>query len=293
MRKLLTHLPGQSLHIGVGARSLSLLWSNRLGGTKAEVLGEQSWTPEGDVPHACAAIEAALRELLHGHIALRKLNHWPVGVVIADELVRLWQVDPPRQATRLADLKGAAAQRFASLYGESPAKWVMAADWTAREPFMSAAIPRALLAALGAVTKESGLTLVQVQPYFVAVWNRWRSAIKLGAWFGTLHDGVLTLAVIDGRRLLSVRSLTPPGAQRLRAEGVAPPLAVWLAATLGREALLAGLDRPAQLQLCGQVPPELHGAALGTTQCVVLRVASPASERWSSASLLALGGRPA
>jgi hypothetical protein len=121
-----------------------------------------------------------------------------------------------------------------------------------------------------------------VQPHFVTAWNRWQGALKAGAWFGQVHDNLLTLAVLDGKRLNAVRALpVPRGADQY-----------WLAQTLKREALLAGLDAPQLLQLCGQVPPLLAkpAANAGQISCTVLGAALPGEEKWSLASVLAAGG---
>jgi hypothetical protein len=172
---------------------------------------------------------------------------WPVSVVLADELCRLWQVAPPPGAARLPDIEAAAALRFHALYGEGPAAWQVTADWHATEPFFAAAVPRTLLALVDAVALEHRLQVVQVVPHFVTAWNRWCRAIRPGAWFGQLHDGLLTVAAIEGRELRAVRALqVPPGADHY-----------WLTQMLQREALLLGLGMPALVQLCGQLPAAL------------------------------------
>jgi hypothetical protein len=46
-----------------------------------------------------------------------------VTVVLADDLVRLWQVTPPPGAAAWPTSKAAAALRFQRLFGEAPAGW--------------------------------------------------------------------------------------------------------------------------------------------------------------------------
>jgi hypothetical protein len=279
MPKFLNRLPGQALRIGVSGFAVSLLKVSRWFGPRAELLAEQPFSPEGvGALHAHHAIGVALRELLAG----QDVQGWPASFVLADELARLWQVTPPAQAARMADLEAAAALRFHGLYGEAAANWKIVADWDARQPFFAAAMPQPLLAMLEQAAAEHGLAVVEVQPHFVTAWNRWQGALKAGAWFGQVHDNLLTLAVLDGKRLNAIRALpVPRGADQY-----------WLVQTLKREALLAGLEAPQLLQLCGQVPPPLAKPAAGADQisCTVLGAALPGEDKWSLASVLAAGG---
>ena len=279
MPRLLNRLPGQSLRIGVSGFAVSLLKASRWFGPRAELLAEQPFSPEGvSAQHAHHAIGLALRELLAG----QDVQGWPAAFVLADDLARMWQVAPPAQAARLADLEAAAALRFHSLYGEPASGWKIVADWDMQQPFFAAAMPLPLLAALEQCAADHGMAAVEVQPHFVTAWNRWHGALKAGAWFGQVHDSLLTLAVIGGQRLHAIRSLpVPRGADQY-----------WLAQTLRREALLAGLEAPALVQLCGQVPAALAKPAAHADQisCTVLGAALPGEEKWSLASVLARGG---
>ncbi|GGX82472.1 hypothetical protein GJV26_06095 [Massilia dura] len=261
---------GQVLRLGVATGAVSLLAASRWGGGKATVLAEQPVAGPGNEP-----LGQALRALVAGQAVAGR----PVTVVLADELCRLWQVAPPPGAARLPDIEAAAALRFHALYGEGPAAWHVTADWHCTEPFFAAAVPRALLSLVEAVAAESRLQVVQVVPHFVTAWNRWCRAIRPGAWFGQLHDGLLTVAAIEGRQLRAVRALqVPPGADHY-----------WLAQMLGREALLLGLEAPAQVQLCGPLPAALAkpGAA---GQIPVTRLDAGQGDELSAAGRLALAG---
>ena len=133
---------GQSLRIGVSPAAITLLAARRFGGvgrtpaaeTLAELRLEHSSHPD--------ALAGALRVLL----ADAGCAGWPATIVLADELVRLWQVTPPAGTARLADLEAAAAVRFQSLYGDSAGAWQLSANWDAARPFLAAGAPRALLA---------------------------------------------------------------------------------------------------------------------------------------------------
>ena len=109
-------------------------------------------------------------------------------------LARLWQVDLPQGAARLADIEAAAALRFQSLYGDAPGLWHSSSAWDARAPFFCA-VPRALLAQLTRVADARKLALIFITPQFARHWNRWHGALKPGAWFGQLQENALTLGV--------------------------------------------------------------------------------------------------
>lgn len=273
---------GQALRIGVSGHAVSLLRTSRWRGAPLTVLAEHAFAPSAE--HPVDAIANALRALL-GEL---KLAGWPVAVVLADELTRLWQVAPPAGASRLADLEGAAGLRFHALFGESPAAWRIAAGWDASHPFFAAAVPRALLAALELVAQEHKLALVSVEPHFIASWNQWRRALKPGAWFGQVHDKLLTLAAIDGQGVRAVRVLPLPHGQGADQ--------YWLTQTLAREALLLDMAAPALLQVCGAAPaawtrPVGNPAHVACTALDQARRA--AIGELSTAALLACGGSAA
>ncbi|WP_338758440.1 hypothetical protein [Massilia sp. METH4] len=261
---------GQVLRLGVATGAVSLLAASRWRRDKFEVLAERPVAGPGG-----EALGQALRALL----AEQDVAGWPVTVVLADELCRLWQVAPPPGAARLPDIEAAAALRFHALYGEGPAAWQVTADWHSTEPFFAAAVPRALLALVEAVALENRLHVVQVVPHFVTAWNRWCRAIRPGAWFGQVHDGLLTVAAIEERQLRAVRALqVPPGADHY-----------WLTQMMQREALLLGLGMPASLQLCGALPgPLARPAAEG--QVPVLRLDAGQGDELSAIGRLAFAG---
>lgn len=229
-------LPGQSLRLGLGHDSLALVRTSRLFARGATVLAEVRCEDAGDP----RALGNALRALL----AETRVAGWPLSVVVADELVRMWQVAPPPGATQPADLEAAAAMRYQALFGAAPAGWKIAADWQATRPFLAAALPAALLDVLEQAAREARCHLVEIAPQFVAALNHWRKRHRPGAWFGLMHGQVLTLAAYDGPLLAALRTaVVPPGADR-----------DWLESHVAREALRVGVGRPERLQICGPAP---------------------------------------
>ena len=226
---------GQSLRLGVAADGLALLRVRAWPRPRVEVLAQQP--VEAGAPDALAI---GLRALL----AEAAPRGWPVSVVLADELVRLWQVPPPQGAARMGDLEAAAALRYQSLFGALPLGWRISADWDAARPFLASAAPEPLLQLLEGLAREQRFHLVEVAPQFVAAMNTWRRERRPGAWFGLVHGGVLSIAAYEGAALVAVRTAPiPEGADR-----------DWLEAHVAREALRVGAGRPERLQLCGAAP---------------------------------------
>ena len=233
---------GQSLRLGVAADGLALLRVSSWPRAGAEVLAVQPL--EAGAPDALAG---GLRALL----AQCDARGWPLTVVLADDLVRLWQVPPPQGASRMSDLRAAAALRYQALFGAPPLAWRISADWDAARPFLAAAAPEALLELLETLALEGRFHLVEVAPQFVAALNGWRRERRRGAWFGLVHGGVLSLAAYEDDALAAVRTaVIPAGADR-----------DWLEAHVAREALRVGVGRPERLQLCGAAPASWASSA--------------------------------
>lgn len=245
-----------------------LVKASRFGGARADVLAELDVKGPG-----FDAIGGALRQLL----ADAGCAKWNASVVLSDELARIWQVAPPVGAARLADLEGAAAVRFQSLYGEPASGWKLAGGWDSAKPFIACALPRQLLAMLGAVAAEQQVTLVEIAPQFVAGWNQWRDQLKPGAWYGLLQNKVLTLGAIEAGQVRAVRAAAMPEGAGLE----------WLGQHVAREALRLNLPAPERLQLSGSAPATWNNSS-GAFACSLL---SPQTGKsMSHAAQLAITG---
>ncbi|MFD2366053.1 hypothetical protein [Pseudoduganella sp. GCM10020061] len=256
---------GQSLRVGVAESALALAVTSRWGASRVESeLAFDAAQP--------GAMAAALSQLLGSAHA-----RWPVSFVLSNDLVRMWRVAPPHDAARMADLEAAAALRFHSLYGEMPAQWVIRAGWDAARPFMAAGIPHALLAALTQAADAQGMAVTGIEPHFAVAFNACRSSLRHGAWFGLVHEGVITTGAPDGERLEAVRAAAIP-------DGAG---AEWLATHVTREAMLLGLPAPRALALAGAVPDRWLG---GNSQLACALAGRPPMAELSPAAQLALAG---
>ncbi len=241
---------GQVLRIGVSPHAVALVKASRFGSARAQVVAELALGGSG-----IDAIGAALRQLL----ADAGCAKWSATIVLADELARIWQVTPPAGAARVADLEGAAALRFQSLYGEPASGWKLAGGWDTEKPFIACALPRQLLAMLVQVAAEQHVTLIEIVPQFVAGWNQWRHDLKPGAWYGLVQHNVLTMGAIDAGQVRAVRaSALPEGA------GID-----WLGQHVAREALRLNLPVPQRLQLSGPAPAAWNNSS-GAFACTLL-----------------------
>jgi hypothetical protein len=264
---------GQSLSIGVARDGLTLLRLARWSRAAPAVLAERA-LQAGEIDHA-ESLGAALRALL----ADQQLAGLPLSVVLADDLVRLWQVMPPQGAARMADLEAACTLRFQVLYGESLANWQLASAPDARAPFLAAAMPRHLFDACRQLADEFALALVEVAPQCIKSFNRWCGQLHEEAWFAQVHAGLLTLGAHDGHRLLAMRSTPLPPQAGLD----------WLREHTLREALRLNLAPPQGLQACGQVPQAWLEADAGFV-CSRLEQARRGMPAPSNGAALALSG---
>jgi hypothetical protein len=261
---------GHALRVGVAPDRLALLRTSIWPHERTLLLGEVR--VDGSEPGAMAA---ALTGLLAG----ARTRGWPLTLVLADELVRLWQVTPPRDATRLADLHGAAALRFGALFGAGAAGWRIQADWHATRPFLAAAMPDALLEALVTAARARRCRVVEIVPQFVAMLNQFRHLRRPGAWFGLVHGGVLSVAAFEGKLLAAVRTTPiPAGADR-----------DWLEGHVAREALRVGLGRPERLQVCGPAPKS-WASSIGRLKFACTVFEDETDPLWPDVARLALSG---
>jgi hypothetical protein len=252
---------GQLLRIGVAPQAVALLACHRWRRAELTVLAEQ----------ACAdASPESIGNALDAALHATGCAGWPAVFVLADSLARFWEVTPPPNATRLADLDAACAFRARTLYGDSMAGWQVAADLDAGQPFLAAAVPRALLDSLLRCAAAHRLKVLEMAPQLVAARNRWHGVLPAGAWFGLVHDGVLTLNA---------------GAQVRTA--ALPPMADadWLKQQVEREALRLATEPPAHLAVAGEAPASWRLAA------GVMLLGPDAG--WSSAVRLAATGSAA
>jgi hypothetical protein len=271
-------LPGSTvLRIGIAQDGIALVKTGGWLRRRSTPLAECTLTlaQDGSFEAVSPQLSAMLKETQCANL--------PVSIVIADQIVRMFMVNPPQNVGSLRDCEAAAAMRFQQLYGEPLDKWQLRADWQVKHAFLACAIPSNLLAALQHVLHAHRLTLLSVAPQSIASWNQWRHQLKADAWFGVVHEHVLTLAAVDRQRICAIRTATVP-------EGAWQD-SQWLTAHLTREAMLLNLPMPKLVQLCGSIPAQ-QAAKAGASPLYVRLGNAVSNAKSTGAVRLAYTGMP-
>ncbi len=169
-----------------------------------------------------------------------------VRVLLADELVRYWVAQAPASANRLSDIEAAAAMRFQQLFDERLADWHMTVSVEAAKPCLASAVHRTLFDQVLVAMRQQGLTLTDMQPELVAVWNKWRNSLKPGQWLVVWRGHSLILIMTEGNGISALRQLPVPAQAHLDVD--------WLQQHIQREAMRLNVPLPKQIRLCGQAP---------------------------------------
>ncbi len=249
-----------------------------LSSTSVTVLRTSGWLRRHREVVADYPIDASsttqLRADLERSLSAARCTGLPTVVVLADGWTRLFLVAPPLHTTCLEDCKAAATRRFQLLYGDTPAQWLIDADWDANQPFLACAIPRAIPTTLQQVANAHGLKVIGIAPQFIVGWNQWRTTQKSDIWFGTLHLNDLTLGAVHQGRLVAVRhlQLTPAELNDPRC----------FMDQIKREALRLSLSAPISVQLCGHLPQPWQNRNPGDIAIMTPKFAMPAV--WAGAS---------
>jgi Tfp pilus assembly protein PilN len=261
-----------SLHIELSMNSITLTHQHGWRQRKREVLGCVMLSP-GDMSSSMQ-LTSKLGKLIKD----ANCNALRTSVTVADDLVRLFIVTPPRHCGHIDDCRAAADLRFQTLYGDAVHDWQIDADWDAQQPFLACALPRSLRSALLQVAAEYRLVLTRVIPQFIARWNEWHRRLPPTSWFGFIQDNHLTLGIIDQQRLAGVRILALPDNASNDVQ--------WLSDHVSCEALRLNLPAPTSLQLCGDIAEQWIDQTTGTLRCFRLDANNPSlSKRLSPISI--------
>lgn len=217
-------------------------------------------------------------------LAVSRCTKLPTKMTLADEWLRFFMVAPPSNAASLEDCRAAVEMRFQTLYGESTAGWSIQADWTARHPFLTCALPIAVADGLRRLARDHQLALIEIKPHFIAAWNRWHRQMRGDTWFGVATSKSLTLSIVNHRRLSAIRTVAIPDGAWTNPR--------WLPEQLAREALRLNVPTPSQVHLCGNIPDDWDSHDSDRVACHRLDASLAASQLspMSDAMMLALAG---
>jgi len=236
------------LRIGLGSKWLALAGYRR-GLRPALAHKEIIAVDSADGPVSWQATVAALPAAL-ALIGRRRVD---VTVVLSNHFVR-YALLPWNAALKTdAEWLALARHRFSSVHGPAAEEWIIRISETGRgRPRIASAIDRALLTAL-----EEQLcgpaSLVSVQPYLMAAFNRVRPLIgEASCWLVVEEPGRLTLALIRSGVWRAIRIRRKDDLWRMA-----------LPEILQRENALLTLEEPCtQVVVCTHVPVDngMHGA---------------------------------
>ena len=199
---------------------------------------------ERSLPRALGSIDMSAQQVLpqqlHVILAALPCRGAMTTVTVDDDWCRMFVVTPPANAAHRRDCDAALALRFQQLYGDAAESWILQADWRIDAPFLAAALPRALHAALLQAGAAFKLRYIAILPHAVAAWNRWHHEVRRGDWFGVAHADRLTLMALDGGALRAVLRMS------LSQDAMMDP--GWLSACVEREALRMNLTLPQRVQ---------------------------------------------
>ena len=269
----------QSLHLGVSRDAVSLVLHERR---------TQTWRVLDTTPLA-ARIDGVddtfmpvVRDAVHGLLSAHAARRATLNIIVDDRLARLWMTTPPAGAARLSDIEGAAALRFANLFGQTPEHWQIAGDWQVTHPFCTAALPRALVDTLSVTAQACRVPVVGIAPHFVSAWNRWQRRCRTPGWFALMHDNLLRLGMTDGAhmRLRAMHDVPLPDDHDV----------YWLAQTISRTAMLVGMAPATTLHLCGALPNDDRITLAALQVNALPPCADRASHDWQATEILATGG---
>jgi hypothetical protein len=168
--------------------------------TRKEMIAVEAPRNSADWKPAVDALPAALARFRGGRRA--------VTVILSNHFVR-YALLPWIPALKTdEEWLSLARDRLAIVHGTTSEQWdVRSSQTTSAGPRVACAVDRALLDALEARIGADGGTLVSVQPYLMAAFNRMRPAIGTDScWLAVEEPGRLTLALIQGGVWTAIRT---------------------------------------------------------------------------------------
>ncbi len=253
------------LRISLGSKWLALAGYGRglrPSLTRKEIIAVESAEDSASWQAAVDALPAAL--------ASAGRRRTDVTVILSNHFVRYallpWNAALKTQSEWLA----LARHRFISVHGPMAEDWVIRIAKTGREgPRIASAIDRTLLAALEENVCGPA-SLVSVQPYLMAAFNRLRAMIgQASCWLVVEEPGRLTLALIENGVWRAIRGRRKDEFWRMT-----------LSEILERESALLALEEPCtKVVVCTHIPFDTHNHGAYELRDLTLAPGAAASDR--------------
>lgn len=134
----------------------------------------------------------------------------PLDILVSDALTRYWILDCPTGLASARELDLYAADRFATIFGEDPAHWVLRVDPAPQaDRWLACALPASVAIDLPRQAEARGWLPRRVQPSFVREYNRHCRRLDRTAAFCVAAADSTTIGLIDAGRWRGIR-VHPP-----------------------------------------------------------------------------------
>lgn len=157
---------------------------------------------------------AELRIMRGGVAPLQEPPHTgtPLNILVSDALVRYWIIERPAGLSGAAELDLYAAERFAAVFGDDPAEWVLRVDPLPQaERLLACAVPAIFAVDLPRAAEGKGWQLRSVQPRFVHEYNRHCRELGPDAAFCVASRESTSIGLISSGNWRSIRVHPPLG----------------------------------------------------------------------------------
>ena len=130
-------------------------------------------------------------------------------VILSNHFMRYTLMPWSETLNNAAEDEAYARHCFRQLYGADAEQWELRlSPERAGLPRLVSAVDARLLAALRGVFERNGVALASIQPRLMAAYNNSRRTLKnSSSWFALLERGCLCLALLQGGRWASVRTM--------------------------------------------------------------------------------------
>lgn len=133
-----------------------------------------------------------------------------LDILVTDALVRYWILERPAGIASAAELDFYAADRFAEIFGDDPAAWVLRVDPVPRaDRWLACAIPSLFAVDLPQAAAARGWQVRRVQSRFIREFNRHCRALDAEAAFCVASRECTTIGLIAADKWCGIR-IHPP-----------------------------------------------------------------------------------
>jgi len=165
-------------------------------------------------------------------------------VTVSDHRTRYWLCTPPAGLSGFAELRAVATTRFEDLFHARADAWALDGDWHTSHPFLCAAMPATLHAAVCATVADRGWRLKALQPASVVDFNGMALGGRAPTWALSFRDDGFNALLLDGGRPRDVH-------QHWTDE---PPDTAGVLTRLRAQALVARVEMPTRFVTAGPAP---------------------------------------